>query len=392
MALSLADIDFLRADRASRILADYADADLSDANTLPLLTELRKSLSAPEAGAILTTLRLRKKAITKFPRYAPAMLFTEAGLQQASHPLARRYRAGLVESDNVLDLCCGIGADSLAFAAAGSQVLGLDINPARIAIARHNSAIMRLNATFKVEDIRNSIPTGYGCIFYDPSRRDQQGRRIRHVEHYQPPLSLAIGFEASEIIVKLSPGIDLRQLAAYGGQVEFVSVSGQLTEALLWLRHPKLPPKATLLTERGNFHLNHRDIEPVETAAPRAWLIEPDPAILRAGLVQQLAQALNAAMLDETIAYLTADHQIQTPWGRSWRILDWMPFQLKRLRRYLVDRRVGRVTVKKRGFPLAPEELIDRLRLKAGAASRVLVMTRHQGKPIAIICKEASFG
>ena len=108
--------------------------------------------------------------------------------------------------------------------------------------------------------------------------------------------------------------------------------------------------------------------------------------------MQQLAQALNATMLDETIAYLTADHQIQTPWGRSWRILDWMPFQLKRLRRYLVDRGIGRVTVKRRGFPLAPEELIDRLRLKAGAASRVLVMTRHQGKPIAIICKEASFG
>ncbi|MCY3779658.1 MAG: SAM-dependent methyltransferase, partial [Chloroflexi bacterium] len=67
---------------------------------------------------------------------------------------------------------------------------------------------------------------------------------------------------------------------------------------------------------------------------------------------------------------------------------DWMPFQLKRLRRYLADRGVGRVTVKKRGFPLTPEELIARLRLK-GDESRVLVMTRHNGKPVAIVCEEA---
>lgn len=72
--------------------------------------------------------------------------------------------------------------------------------------------------------------------------------------------------------------------------------------------------------------------------------------------------------------------------------LDWMPFQLKRLRRYLAHRGVGRLTVKKRGFPMSPEELIARLRLKDGRESRVLVMTRHRGQPIAIICREPTIG
>ncbi len=392
MALSLDDISFLRSQRANGVLAAYADADLSDENTLPLLTELRKSLTAAEAGALLTTLRLRRKARFKFPRWAADMLFTEDALQQASHPLARKYRAGLVESDELLDLCCGIGADSLAFVASGRQVLGLDIDPARIAIARHNSAVMRLNAMFQVEDIRASIPTGYGCIFFDPSRRDERGRRIHHVERYQPPLSLVRDFAAREVIVKLSPGVDLRQLAAYGGQVEFVSVARQLTEALLWLHRPSAPPKATLLTESGDYHMMYRDIDPVTVTTPKDWLIEPDPAILRAGLVQQLARDLNAAMLDKSIAYLTAENPVRTPWARSWRILDWMPFQLKRLRRYLADRGVGSVTVKKRGFALTPQELIARLRLKGGSESRLLVMTRHFAKPIAIICDDAPFG
>lgn len=392
MALSLGDIEFLRTERAARILTDHAEADLSVANSLPLLTELRKSLAPAEAAAVLTTLRLRKKAKAKFPRFATDMLFTEAGLQQASHPLARRYRASMIRSDQVLDLCCGIGADSLAFAAAGRQVLGIDFDPVRIAIARHNTAVTGLNATFKVADIRQHLPRGFGCIFFDPGRRDQQGRRIHHVERYEPPLALAKGFGAREVIVKLSPGVDRRQLASYGGQVEFVSVRGQLTEALLWLHRVDAPPKATLLTKRGNWHMMRSDFAPVALTAPKAWLFEPDPAVLRAGLVRQLARELAATMLDETIAYLTADRELRTPWGRSWRILDWMPFQLKRLRRYLVERGVGRVTVKKRGFPMTPEELIAKLRLKDGDKSRVLVMTRREGKPIAIICEDAPFG
>ena len=387
MALSLDDIAFLRSERGRQYLAAYADCDISKANTLPLLTALRKALPLTEASAVLTTLRLRRKAVSKFPRFAGDMLFTEAGLQQASHPLVRRYRAGLVESRDVLDVCCGIGGDSLAMVAAGRDVLGLDINPVRIAIARHNAAATRLSAAFRVADAAGPLPRGYSCFFFDPGRRDLQGKRIRHVEQYQPSLSLARAWKAEEIIVKLSPAVDLRQLAGYGGQVEFVSAKGQLIEALLWLHRPSSPPSATLLTDGGAYHLTRERSVGVEITAPKAWLFEPDPAILRAGLVKYLAHELNAAMIDESIAYLTMDARAETAWGRYWKALDWMPFQLKRLRRYLVQRGVGRVTVKKRGFAMTPEELIARLRLSNGAEARVLVMTRHRGKPIVIVCQ-----
>ena len=286
----------------------------------------------------------------------------------------------------MLDLCCGIGGDSLAFAAAGKRVLGLDIDPVRIAIAQHNAAATALPAVFQAADVERAIPQGYDCIFFDPARRDQQGRRIHHVEHYRPPLSLCRKWAADEALVKLSPAVDLRQLAVYGGQVEFISAKGQLTEALLWLHRPCAPPSATLLTDAGAHHKTGRSAAGVEIAAPKAWLFEPDPALLRAGLVRELAQDLNAAMLDETIAYLTMDARADTPWGRYWQVLDWMPFHLKRLRRYLATRGIGRVTIKKRGFALTPEELTARLRLKGGDMECVLVLTRHHGKPIVIIC------
>jgi hypothetical protein len=114
--------------------------------------------------------------------------------------------------------------------------------------------------------------------------------------------------------------------------------------------------------------------------------VEPDPAILRAGLVQDAAEKFNGFMLDETIAYFTTDRKPDSPWVRAWQILDWMPFNLKKLRAYLRERNVGNVTVKKRGSPLTPETLIPQLKLK-GDESRTLVLTRLQGQPIVMICE-----
>ena len=116
--------------------------------------------------------------------------------------------------------------------------------------------------------------------------------------------------------------------------MEFTSVNGDLKEAVLWCGFERVPMMATLLIEGEVLHWPAPDVMPqVEIAAPRGWLVEPDPALLRAGLVEAVADTFAGAMLDETIAYFTTDTRPASPWVRSWRVLDWMPFHLKRLRR-----------------------------------------------------------
>jgi SAM-dependent methyltransferase len=387
MSFSLDDVAFLISDVGQRILADYATVDVSEARTLRLLSDLRKSLTLEQASAILTTLKLRQKAVDKFPNFAHRLLFTEDSLQQASDFHIRRYRAQSLTPRSVLDVCCSIGSDALAFAQAGHTVLGLDIDLVRIEIARYNASVMGLNAQFEVADVTQPIPDDYDLIFYDPARRTADGNRIFNIEQYIPPVSLIHDFQADEIAVKLSPAVDLAQLDAYGGQVEFVSVNGDLKEAVLWQKRETARPIATLISDK-TYHFEHEQDLSVATTEPRGWLFEPDSSILRAGLVQNLATTLDATMLDPTIAYLTLDKHVLTPWGRYWRILDWMPFNLKKLRRYLLEHHVKNVTVKKRGFPMSPDEVIAKLKLKKGDESRVLVMTRLQGQPIVIICAD----
>jgi hypothetical protein len=123
--------------------------------------------------------------------------------------------------------------------------------------------------------------------------------------------------------------------------------------------------------------------------APDAWLYEPDPAVLRAGLVTTLAVQLGAHQLDPDIAYLAAPERRATPFARAYAVEAAMPFQLKRLRQHLRSLGVGTLTVKKRGSPLEPEALIRQLRL-TGPESRTLFLTHVAGEPWALVGQPAA--
>jgi hypothetical protein len=241
-------------------------------------------------------------------------------------------------------------------------------------------------------DLRHGLPFRRAgenmALFCDPARRSG-GRRIFQVEDYLPPLSTAAGWQADfpALGVKLSPGVDLDELHGYDAEIEFISLDGELKEAALWFGPLKTTGRqaagcrATLLPAGETLVGPPKTQGPV--SPPRAYLYEPDPAVLRAGLVTNLGEMLGAKQLDPQIAYLTSDRYTETPFARAWPVLDWMPFQLKRLRAYLRERGIGEVTIKKRGSPLEPDELREALRL-SGTGRATIFLTQAAGKPVVI--------
>jgi SAM-dependent methyltransferase len=387
LSITLSNLDFLTSDAGASLLQRLALEDLSEANTLALLTRLRKEYDADQARAALTLAQLRRKAEAKFGAGAARMYFTADALEQASDPRISKYRAQTAIGLRVVDAGCGIGADSLAMARAGGDVLGLDSDPLRIAMARLNAAALSLSARFEVADIRDGLPSA-DFAFFDPARRDSDGKRMFRVEDYQPPLSIVRSWDVPRIAVKLSPGVNLDELRSYNGSVEFISVEGDLKEAVLWLGLERPSLQAVLIAGDDVHIWSQPNVMPdAPTAEPHGWLVEPDPALLRAGLVQAVAPAFEGALLDETIAYFTTPTKPDSVWVRGWQILDWMPFHLKRLRAYLRERNIGRVTVKKRGLAITPEELTAKLKLQ-GEGSCTLVLTRLRGEPVVLICAD----
>ena len=355
-------------------------------------TALSRRFPADLSRAALEAAILRREAMAKFP-FAERLYFTRPALEQATAYPVSSYRAERFRPyQQVLDLGCSIGGDTFSLAQA-AFTFGVDLDPLRLAMARANLRELGLEERALVVQgdlLRLPFRLAQGmALFFDPARRTQQ-QRIYSVQDYLPPLNVVNDWLQScpSVGVKISPGVSLAELGEYQAEIEFISLDGELKEAALWFgplrtaerRATLLPGKHTL----AGLPDDRREGERLPIHEPQTYLYEPDPAVLRAGLVGMLGLQLGAAQLDPDIAYLTAEQHMPTPFARAWAVEAWLPFSLKRLRRALRERQVGRVMVKKRGSPLEPERLIQDLRL-SGDQERVIFLTHLQGRPIAIL-------
>jgi SAM-dependent methyltransferase len=297
------------------------------------------------------------------------------------------------------DLGCGIGGDSLALVRY-FNVTGVDLDEARLVFAQANLAIYDRAKNFKTlpADLTKLDLEGYQALFFDPARRTAEGKRIFSVEDYSPPLAVINQWlpKIQEIGVKISPGVDYRQLDVYACEIETISDKGEVKEAVLWfggLRSGEVRHRATLLPS-GHTLINLPPTEkpPVPSGPPLAYLYEPDGAVIRAGLVEELALQLGGLhKLDPDIAYLTGETLLETPFARAFQVHESLPFNLKKLNRRLQELQIGRITIKKRGSPLDPQQLEHALKLK-GDRHLTLILTHIQGKHSVLLCTGLASG
>ncbi len=392
------ELRFLLSAAGQAALAELAAAPVSEDTHMATAARLREELGPERARAALDTALLRQRAARKFSR-AAAMVFTRDGLEQATaEPIAahRATRFAAAGVATVADLGCGIGGDALALAGAGAAVLAIDRDRLRLLMAAANAAAYGVAGRLALAqaDLLTLPPARVEAFFFDPARRAGGGpreapsRRLRAVADYQPPLSLIDAWRAvvPRGAVKVAPGIADAEVPA-GVEVEIVSLGGEVKEAVLWYGELRTTARRATLLPGGHTLSGAADVVgqgATPVAPPRAYLYEPDGAVIRAHLVGLLAAELGAALLDPHIAYLTTDTPRPTPFARLFAIDDAFPFQLKRLRAELRARDIGRVTIKKRGSPLEPEALRQALRLR-GPNEAVLFLTQVMGRHSVLI-------
>ncbi|MFJ5541847.1 THUMP-like domain-containing protein [Micromonospora chalcea] len=353
------------------------------------------------AAAALTQAELRRRAAGKFGAAAAGMFLTRPGLEQATRGVVAGRRAARLRAAGVTtlaDLGCGLGADALAAARAGIRVYAVEADPLTAAMAAANAEAAGLADLVTVEcgDATEFDVSRVDGAFCDPARRRAgTGRRVFDPNSYSPPWDFVTDLAARvpRTVVKVAPGLDHALIPA-GAEAEWVSVGGDLVEAALWCGElAGVPRRATLLRERDDAValLTGTGTQEAPVGPVRRFLYDPDPAVVRAHLVAELAADLDATLADPSIAYLYADEARPTPFARCLEITDVLPFSLKRLRALLRERRVGRVEIRKRGSALEPEKLRRDLRL-SGEAAADLVLTRVAGDPTVLVCRPAPAG
>ncbi|MEV7686440.1 methyltransferase domain-containing protein [Streptomyces bungoensis] len=366
--------------------------DTDPAQELAVATRLRREHPAELVSAALGQARLRQRAAAKFgPEDAGRMFFTPNGVEQSTRASVAAYRARRFTElgvTSVADLCCGIGGDAIALARAGIRVLAVDRDPLTAAVARANAEALGLAELIEVReaDVTQVSTEGYDAVFADPARRGGRGR-IFDPEAYSPPLSWAVAtaLGAPRAALKVAPGIPHEAVPAEA-EAEWISDGGDVKEAVLWFGTEPGLVRATLLP--GPRTLRSRGLPDPPVRPVGRYLYEPDGAVIRAHLVAEVAEEVGGGLLDETIAYVTADELCATEYASAYEITDRLPFNVKKLKALLRERQVGVLTVKKRGSAVEPEELRRKVRPQGPNAATVF-LTRVAGAPTMLIGRPA---
>jgi SAM-dependent methyltransferase len=387
-AINLATVDFLLSERGRAAAKALAAAPRDEASLPAQLADLRRRYSGAEAGALLALVRLRRQAEAKFPEAGRLFFTTEALEQATARPIAAHRAAWLdrhAPPGPVLDLGCGIGGDALALARV-RPVVAYDLDPLRLRLAQANVDALGLaeQVTLRQADWTAELAAGRlpraAAAFADPARR-VDGKRVFRLDTIQPPLAALLQLQAvvPALGVKVMPGVDNRDLPP-ACSVEFISHAGVCKEAVLWFGPLAGASAAWASVHDGTaWHtLAAGGTQPPAGAlAAGMVLYEPDPAVIRAGAFAELCAQLHAHLFDPQIAYLVSDSLTATPFAQSFRVLEIHSFSLKLLQARLNALGIGRVELKKRGAPFAPESLRHRLTLPESTRAGVVIFTRQ---------------
>lgn len=328
---------------------------------------------------------MRRRAANKFDDPS-AWYFTSEALEQATAGPVAAHRALRLADRAVHDVTCSVGTELVALRSTANRVVGSDVDPVRLAMAGLNVPGVDLCRADALRPVTRDT-----VVVADPARRSA-GRRRFDPRDYTPALDrLFEVYAGRDLVVKCAPGIDFEQIRRLGfsGEIEVTSLGGGVREACLWssgLAVANVTRRATILDRAEDI----TDAEPDDCRVADAgrWIIDPDGAVVRAGLVRHYGARHGLWQLDPAIAYLSGDEL--PPGVRGFEVIVQIAYTERALRIELSARDVGALEILVRGVGVDPDVLRARLRLR-GSERLSLVITRigagSSSRAVAYLCR-----
>lgn len=365
-------VDWLQTPHGQSAIEMASSARNAGADALAVASRLERELGLPSSYRAAASLQaeLRMKLVARWGA-APQWLLTRDGIEQATHPLIRQWRAKQVASlgvGSIADLGCGLGFESGSFADEGLNVRAIerDVETAAIAALNLRGQDVRVDVFDVVEDPEAlaTVINSVDAIFVDPARRDQAaartidgrtGNRVSDPSDWSPSWEWVceLGEAHPKLIAKVAPGID-HDFLPEGVHTTWFAVRGGLAEASVWWPGFGLPAGRTAIAldrfgEQASIDSSHAEEKDITDI--KKFILDPSPAVTRSGLVTQLAAMAHGTRIDEHLGYLTtAVEPEDSPLFVTYEVIEELPFHEKSVHHALVACGARDVQISARGY------------------------------------------
>jgi len=386
--------EFLISEPGRELVAEAAKLIDERTELHSALSRLAKLASSELVRAAWKAAEIRRRAFEKIGDEASVLLFDQDGYEMASGFVTSTYHGRLLQeagASNVVDLCAGVGLDTIAFAKLGIKVTSFELDPGRALLLSENLKLLGLSENVEVvqTDCTTAALPKADFAYFDPARRTGHRRWVSDDQQTLPPLFFIRDVEhqgVANIIAKLSPAVNREIASEYTGDLQFVSVKGECKEALLLIGSARdhSGRSAVLLPCNDKFSST---LDTILSENHGAFLWEPDPAVIRAGLTGSLASSLGGWLCDPHVDYFFTDQPGQSPFADCYRVVNELPYSRRGLSEALSD--AGSVVLKQRAFPQSIDDVRAKLKL-TGKQKATVVLTSFFGQAYVFVVEKVS--
>ena len=367
---------------------------------------LKKAPVGTDVSLALRQIAARQLLQKKVPQWAENedLLFpVHLSIEQCSSEAAAKYKAGLLDGQTFADLTGGLGIDTFYISQHFQQTDYVEMQTELCDLARHNFAILKADVKVLNETAEDYLKRcePKDCIFIDPARRDEHGRKTISISDCTPDVAALqdlLRQKAKRVLIKLSPMLDISKALeelCHVKEVHVVAVANECKELDFIMERDYQGEVhfvcVNLMTNQQELCFTMAEERSSTTRLADGvmkYLYEPNPALMKAGCFKLLTARFDVYKLHRNSNLYTSEQLIPDFPGRIFEVQDWAPYNKKVKSTLLAD--VEKASIAVRNFPLSVAELRKNLKIADGDENYVFATTLKGEEKIIILTKKAA--
>ncbi len=356
---------------------------------------------------IASQIASRQKAKEKLPEWwaNPEVIFPpKENLEQASSEITAKFKSRWVGGSSILDLTGGSGIDLFYMAESFEKAVYVEPNKELAELTEYNFRLFQkeigvYNGT--AEAYLKNNTRNFDVIYLDPSRRDENNKKVFGLDQYQPnvfELYVDLLKFGGKVVIKTSPMIDLKQCLEQLSEIvkiQVVAVGNEVKEVLLYLE-PGKTSKAQIEAwnisdskpeEKFKFTLEEEQECSSEYSKPLKYIYEPNSAIRKAGAFNVVGKRFGLLKLHPNTHLYTANEvKLDFP-GKIFMVKEFIKANKKEIRKSYPN---GKVNVIAKNYPIGATEIKKKFRVKDGGEHFLIFCTIMNEEKVVIEATKTS--